>query len=372
MTLVTTIGSIADRINKNSYRNETDVREAIVNRILYELGWDIYDPSTVRREYTVDKRRVDYALFTSTRGPSVFIEVKAPNSGDDGDRQLFEYAFHQGTPFVILVNGREWSFYLPAEQGSYSERRVQKLDLLERDAEDSARVLERYLKYDRARDGSAYSDARADYQSAARQREAEKAIPRAWQELISQPDELLIELIAEKVVSLIGFRPIDEQIEAFLLAPSVTTVRPFTTERTAPLRRVELSPETQKPVGTRKVPFQLLGQKYTEPDAISALIFVLRRLAERDSGFLESFAKQAPGRTRNHIAKTRSEVYPGKPELEAYSTEIAPGWWLGTNIANREKDRLAKIACDVSGLKFGKDLVIQFPNAMAPPTPPSR
>jgi predicted type IV restriction endonuclease len=193
MTLVTTIGSIAERIHKNSYRNETDVREAIVNRVLYELGWDIYDPSAVRREYTVDKRRVDYALFTSTSAPAVFIEVKAPNSGDDGDRQLFEYAFHQGTPFAILVNGREWSFYLPAEQGNYSERRVQKLDLLERDPKDSARVLERYLSFDRVRGGSAHSDARADYQSAARQREAEKTIPRAWQDLISQPDELLIE-----------------------------------------------------------------------------------------------------------------------------------------------------------------------------------
>jgi hypothetical protein len=44
MTLVTTIGSIAERIHKNSYRNETDVREAIVNRVLYELGWTFMTP----------------------------------------------------------------------------------------------------------------------------------------------------------------------------------------------------------------------------------------------------------------------------------------------------------------------------------------
>jgi predicted type IV restriction endonuclease len=144
--LVATIESIADRINKNSYRNETDVREAIVNRLLHELGWDIYDPSAVRREYTVEKRRVDYALFTSSSAPAVFLEVKAPNAGEEGDRQLFEYAFHQGTPFAVLVNGREWSFYLPAEQGNYTERRVQKLDLLEREPRDAAGVLERYLK----------------------------------------------------------------------------------------------------------------------------------------------------------------------------------------------------------------------------------
>ena len=237
MALVATIESIADRIRKNSYRNETDVREAIVNRVLYDLGWDIFDPSTVQREYTVEKRRVDYALFTSSSAPAVFLEVKAPNSGETGDRQLFEYAFHQGTPFAVLVNGREWSFYLPAEQGDYSERRVQKLDLLERKANDSASVLERYLRFDRVRSGSAYSDARTDYQSAARQRDAQRAIPKAWAELVSQSDERLMELVAEKVVSLIGFRPTDEQIEAFLsssVSPPVYVQRATTPPSLSP------------------------------------------------------------------------------------------------------------------------------------------
>jgi predicted type IV restriction endonuclease len=49
--------------------------------------------------------------------------------------------------------------------------------------------------------------------------------------------------------------------------------------------------------------------------------------------------------------------------LEVYTTEIAPGWWLGTNIANREKERLAKIACEVARLDYGKDVIIEFPNA---------
>jgi hypothetical protein len=280
VALVATIESIADRIRKNSYRNETDVREAIVNRIPHELGWDIYDPSTVQREYTVEKRRVDYALFTSSSAPAVFLEVKALNSGETGDRQLFEYAFHQGTPFAVLVNGREWSFYLPAEQGDYSERRVQKLDLLERRANDSASVLERYLP-DRVRSGSAYSDARADYQSAARQRDAQRAIPKAWAELVLQSDERLIELVAEKVVSLIGFRPTDEQIEAFLsssVSPPVhaqpVTPPPSISHPEPP--QVELPTESFKASGGRRVSFSFMGRSVEQQDAISALISFCR------------------------------------------------------------------------------------------------
>ena len=237
-------------------------------------------------------------------------------------------------------------FYLPAEQGSYAERRVQKLDLLERKAFDSAGVLERYLRFERVRDGSAYADARADYQSAARLRDAEKAIPRAWADLVSQPDELLIELIAEKVVSLIGFRPTDEQIESFLLSQMATRVRDQLPLAHVPV--VEQTRENSKFSGARHVTFRFLGREVRQPDAISALTFLLQRLAERDREFLDNFAKQAPGRSRNHIARVRSQVYPGKPELEICTTEIAPGWWLGTNIANREKERLARIACDVA------------------------
>src|SRR5271166_2997579 len=359
--LVETIESIKDRISKNSYRNEAEVREAIVNRILRELDWDIYDPSAVSREYNLQNRRVDYALFTPRSvAPAVILEVKPPKS-DEGERQLFEYAFYEGTQLAVLVNGREWSFYLPGQQGNYFERRVQKLDLSEREANESASILERYLRFDRVRNGSALSDAQSDYQSATRQREAGKTIPRAWEELLAQRDEKLLDVIAEKVISLIGFRPTDEQIEAFLRAPVSSSN--FSTPSTFATPSTRYSQEeTPTEVSTRAISFKLLGQVHTNPDAITALIFILQTIAKRDPNFLTNFAKKAPGRTRNHIAKVRSQVYPGKPDLEVYTTEIEPGWWLGTNIANRDKERLARIACEVAGLNFGKDLIIKFPN----------
>ena len=126
-----------------------------------DLGWKVFDPDIVRREYTVDRRRVDYALFANSNAdtPAAFIEVKAPNATADGERQLFEYAFHQGVPLAILVDDREWSFFLPGEQGSYTDRRVHKLDLLEREAEDAASILERYLRFDRIKNGDAIRDA---------------------------------------------------------------------------------------------------------------------------------------------------------------------------------------------------------------------
>ena len=49
---------------------------------------------------------------------------------------MFQYAFHEGVQFVILTDGQEWDFFLPAEQGDYAERRVYKLNIIERDLEE--------------------------------------------------------------------------------------------------------------------------------------------------------------------------------------------------------------------------------------------
>ena len=69
------------------------------------------------------------------------------------------------------------------------------------------------------------------------------------------------------------------------------------------------------------------------------------------------------GRTRNHIARCNSEVYPGRPDLARYVKEISPGWFIGSNIANREKKKILRAACEVMGLAFGRDFKVDFAHA---------
>ncbi len=59
------------------------------------------------------------------------MEVKQPGVAGRADRQLFEYAFHEGVPLAILTDGTTWPVYVPALQGSYDDRRVYLLDLLD-------------------------------------------------------------------------------------------------------------------------------------------------------------------------------------------------------------------------------------------------
>ncbi len=103
--------------------------------------------------------------------------------------------------------------------------------------------------------------------------------------------------------------------------------------------------------------YELLGKVARAVNASAAMVAILRELQARDATFLERLARRVTSRSRNHVARSRLLVYPHRPDLaEKYTREIVPGWFVGTNIANREKRMLIVEACDVAGLVLGRDL----------------
>jgi predicted type IV restriction endonuclease len=194
-------------IKAGRYVNEATVSQGIVQRLLHSLGWPVYDPEVVAPEYSLGTRRVDYALCHPPRDPVILVEVKQVGQSKGADRQLFEYAFHKGVPMAILTDGQEWNFFLPTEQGDYGERQVYKLDILERDPAEIESSLKRYLEYKAVRSGQAIEAARRDYRNAARKRRAQRTLPDAWDRLLESEDELLIELLSDKVEDLCGVKP---------------------------------------------------------------------------------------------------------------------------------------------------------------------
>ena len=357
------ISTLKERLNSGQYQSETAVREAIILPVLLELGWDIFDPASVIRELTLGGKRVDYALCAMPPKKDIFIEVKAVGHSTHADKQLFEYAFHEGIPFAILTDGREWNFYVPGEQGSYDERRVQKLDIVERSPADVIATFRKYLDCKRVRSGEALIAARADYQNISKRKIAQTKIPDAWRYLVAEPDELLMELIADRVETLCGYRPAPEDIEDFLITDrQVGPVTSIQVPQSMP-KKTQANTGEKTPVSERAISYKIFGVAKRADNATDALIDILRSLAARNPYFLEKVAPLVKGTSRNHIAKHRNDVYPLKPELIEYTTEFVPGWWLGTNIANREKMRIIKEACKAEGLVLGKDIVITLPNA---------
>lgn len=264
MSLEEHIRDIQGKLKNSEYPNEQAISQGIVLRLISEMGWPIHDTQLVIPEYSVAGRRVDYALCVQKNKPVIFIEVKQPGNTLGADEQLFQYAYHKGVPFAILTDGKEWHFYLPAEVGSYNERRVYMLDLIERDVGESSSYLQRYLSYSEVSSGEVLKSARQDYENVSKRRIAKESIPEAWEKLIEEKDEILLEVVSEKVGSICGFKPEQRQVISYLkslkvnlgLSPvPVTGNRSSLTEKKSPYneaRRPNLKSPI-KPPATEKV-----------------------------------------------------------------------------------------------------------------------
>lgn len=369
MSVETTLTHIIARLREGRFPNEQAISQGIVLRVLQELGWDTWDTAVVWPEYQTGQGRADFALCHPPSKPAVFIEVKQPGKAEDAVRQALEYAFHTGVPFIVLTDGRTWSFYLPAEQGSYEDRRVYKLDLFERPPAEAADTLTRYLARSRVESGEALETARKEYRSRNRRSQARAAIPEAWRELVEKGDELLVELLASAVESKAGIRPDDDDVAEFLAALGkpiiVETVSSKPSNEPAARAGGSRSVATASPVDSppaRAGKLILRGKAYSYQNAKEAMVIVLRELAKGDPTFLERCSQHpnAQGRKRRYIARTPEELYPDREDLREMREALPGGWFVATNINNILKRTIIKLATEVAGLTFGKDVVVEF------------
>ena len=218
MTLKEHINDICESLEKGELPpNEAAVCDDIVRRLVHELGWPRFQSQIVYPQYPVEGGKVDFALCHPPSEPCVFIEVKKVGHIDaNAEDQLFRYAFRSGVPIAILTDGREWHFFYPIGQGNYKERKVHEIDLTKNDSEESATRLDRYLNYESIRTSEAIEAIKKDYETVVQQRRVAIQLPEAWSKLVEEADEFLLDVVAEKVESLCGYRPVDEQVLSFL------------------------------------------------------------------------------------------------------------------------------------------------------------
>ncbi|MEA3326104.1 MAG: hypothetical protein U9R53_02170 [Chloroflexota bacterium] len=351
------IFEIQENLKLGKYQNEASVSQGIVQRILNLLNWPIYDTSIVIPEFSVESKRVDFALCYPPDKPTIFIEIKQVGQSIGAEKQLFEYAFYQGIPMAILTDGQEWQFFLPAEQGEFSDRRVYKLDLLEREIEDIIDVLTKYLEYSNVKSGKAIEAARKDYKNIRQQREAVNTLHEAWTRLIEEGDELLIDLVTDKVESLCGYKPSPDQVINFLSNKAIYTSPPPRKTKKDNSKKRETKQETVHGTG-----FELFGKFHSARNARNTMYEILNALADRDPTFLHRYENLPKhGRSRRYVATNRHDMNPSRPDLalsDTYSHEFRPGWYVNINLSKRSIEKVIRLACQVANIQYGEDIKI--------------
>jgi len=198
--------------------DEASTKQAVILRILSLIGWDTFNIDEVVPEYSIAGKKVDFSLRHSNANKT-FIEVK--KIGEDLEKhqeQLLNYSFQEGVKLSILTNGITWWFYLPLHEGSWEQRKFYTIEIYDQNAEEIVGRFIDYLAKENVISGKAITNAEAIYESRQKKYLIKETLPKAWNKLISEPDELLIDLIAESTEKLCGYKPDHSTVEDFISA----------------------------------------------------------------------------------------------------------------------------------------------------------
>jgi len=197
---------------------EEATKMSIILPCLNILGWNVFNIEEVSPEFPVENGRVDYSLRLNNTN-EVFIEAKK-TSEDLGkiqyQEQLLNYSFRHGVELAVLTNGLTWWFYLPKEKGDWKARKFYSIDITQQQAADIAQKFVDLLSKSNIQTGQARQNAKTLYDENIRIEIIEKTLPESWNKIISDPESLLLDLLAETTEKLCGLKPDTEEAFGFL------------------------------------------------------------------------------------------------------------------------------------------------------------
>jgi hypothetical protein len=246
--LLSVIQELTADLNRISSYSEVSTEQVVVERLLTSLGWDQYNIDEITRQYTLGDLRVDYALLLS-RTPQVFIEVKRPQESDleRHQKQLLDYSFRQGVPLAVLTNGIEWWFYLALTEVSWEQRKFYTIDLSEQKPEDICDKLIDFLSKENVSSGDAIKNAERIRKSRDTKRTIVATLPKAWNQVVSDMDPVLVELLRDTTEKLCGFRPGIRDVKRFLRDyKTSSTALPTSNGKKGPPKPITSGPTSAK------------------------------------------------------------------------------------------------------------------------------
>lgn len=352
--LTAVIADIRDRLDGGVVSDIGRVEQGVVLPLLGALGWPVFDPTIVVRHHRVGDRTVSCALLGRHAEPAVLVDIETPGTAvtpaGNGHRHAFER-------IRVATNGAQWALSFADANRSDPEEPFHSVDLRHSPGDEAARGLLRYLARDAIVTGDALAAAATDQRIAQQSRRAVEALPEAWDQLVAQPSERLLDLLASQVERLCGVSPARDATTRFLktLAEGTRHVDVDVLER----------PESPEPgprpaTGRERFSFTLDGttRRFRSGRSLLAAVFV--EFASRDTTFCHRFHARHRGTRRSYLAMRREDLYPGRSGMDRQIEPLRGGWFLGTHMGGPQKETMIRRACEIAGVDFD-DLEVEMP-----------
>lgn len=218
------LAEIIDDIQKDigNYEElgEFAIKQVVILRVIQSLGWNIFDLKEVKPEFPINivgrNGKVDYSLRIGEIN-KVFLEIKKSSEPlEKHQGQLLDYAFAEGVKLAILTNGLTWWFYLSLYEGGWEQRKFYTIDFVQQNLVDIVDMFDSLLSKEKIRNGRAYECAEKYLNERINKEKLKTTIPKVWDEMVSQPNIKLVELLVEETEKMYGYRPSIDLVEEFM------------------------------------------------------------------------------------------------------------------------------------------------------------
>jgi hypothetical protein len=202
--------------------NESQTRQFVIDRLLTSLGWNLFSPQEVQPDYKVGNDIVGYALYPGTPD-AVFVQTKRPGANlENNFRRLLICCAQQDVNLGILTNGRSWWLFLPRYDGppengglTWMEKRFAEVDIVGQRPRDVQNAFLDFLDKDKVTSGEAVALGQSRIDEREKKATADKGIIEAWNNIVSSPDDELIELLTKKTNEVCGVNPSLPSVKKF-------------------------------------------------------------------------------------------------------------------------------------------------------------
>ena len=200
---------------KLSSFDEASTKQAVVLRMLSLLGWDIFNVDEVCPDYAANSSHVSYALRIGDKN-KIFVEVKRISEKlDNHQKKIVEISSGEGADIAVLTNGVTWWFYLTSSNGGWQHKWFYSADFFAQEPDTFVPQLENLLTMNKVSKGQALKTAKNLFRDK-KQKMAADFLPKAWNQIISQPNKIFIELLSLQTEKLCGYKVDIKSIETFL------------------------------------------------------------------------------------------------------------------------------------------------------------
>ena len=213
-----------------------------------------------------------------------------------------------------------------------------------------------YLRRSSVQSDQAHRDAELDWEALRETAKLRDSIEAAWTSLRNEPHVDLVGLIARETERRAHKLPDRDMVETFIRGGFRFPEGPSPSPAAVPTPAQKV-PERKRTSSSRAKSWTYRGERRSEKNASDMYQNVISQFY-RDFGgvtFYQNLQQRIAKRKTKHIAES-----PGDAGSRAETVRPLPGGWhLNTNVPNSVKIQHLRSACDVAGIVYGRDLVIE-------------